>query len=102
MLSWRTSGTTRYRDATATLKSAIRSVSRAASVGVCGGEAVGEIGFGERVGFVWRAGREFDAGDDSIVIVDVGGDQTSECVDGLEVMEEEPLVLELLPECLDH
>ena len=91
-----------YRDTTGTLDRAIRLDARAASVGVCDREASDEVALGLGVRLVGRAGAELGARDETVVVGDVRCDEPVQRGDRVEVVEVEPLVLQLLPEGLDH
>ncbi|UJR83693.1 Hypothetical protein I5071_57620 [Sandaracinus amylolyticus] len=80
----------------------VRGDARSSGVSVCGGEACSNVELAPCIRLVWRSATELDVGNDRVVLMDVLGDETAECADGIERVQVEPLVPEYSPERFYH
>ena len=67
-----------------------------------GGDSLGQVGLDVGVDLVGSSTSECGSRDEGVVILDVHGGEADESLLGVEFMKEEPAVLELVPEALDH
>ena len=67
-----------------------------------GGDSLGQVGLDVGVDLVGSSTSERGSRDERVVVLDVQAAEADEGLLGVEVVEEEPAVLEVVPEALDH